>query len=31
MLRNYNKIYWELYDKIEECLEELVVVSYKLI
>ena len=30
MLLNYNKRYWELYNKNENCLEELTVVSYKL-
>ncbi|GFS39695.1 hypothetical protein Acr_00g0064480 [Actinidia rufa] len=30
MLYNYSKRYWELYNEIEECLEELVVVIYKL-
>ncbi|GFY80801.1 hypothetical protein Acr_01g0006100 [Actinidia rufa] len=29
-LHNYSKRYWELYNEIEEFLEELVVVSYKL-
>ena len=29
-LHNYNKRYWELYNEIEGCSEELVVVSYKL-
>ena len=27
---NYSKRYWELYNEIEECSEELVLVSYKL-
>ena len=27
-LRNYRKRYWELYNEIEECSEELVVISY---
>ena len=29
-IHNYNKCYWKTYNKIEECLEELVVASYKL-
>ncbi|GFZ06702.1 hypothetical protein Acr_18g0008720 [Actinidia rufa] len=29
-LRNYSKHYWEMYNEIEECSEELTVVSYKL-
>ncbi|GFZ08576.1 hypothetical protein Acr_20g0003840 [Actinidia rufa] len=29
-IRNYNKRYWETYNKIEECSEEMAVVSYKL-
>ena len=29
-LGNYNKCYWETYNEIEECLEELVVTNYKL-
>ena len=29
-LRNYNQHYWEIYNEIEECSEELEVVSYKL-
>ncbi|XP_057484622.1 uncharacterized protein LOC130771000 [Actinidia eriantha] len=29
-LCNYNKRYWETYNEIEKCSEELVVVSYKL-
>ena len=28
-LRNYRKRYWDLYNEIDEYLEELVVVSYK--
>ena len=28
-LRNYSKRYWDLYNEIDEYLEELVVVSYK--
>ena len=28
-IRNYSKRYWEIYNEIEECSEELVVVSYK--
>ena len=30
MIRNYNKRYWERYNEIEECSEELAVASYKL-
>ncbi|XP_057459275.1 uncharacterized protein LOC130749938 [Actinidia eriantha] len=30
LIRNYNKRYWETYNEIEECSEELVVASYKL-
>ncbi|GFZ15592.1 hypothetical protein Acr_25g0000010, partial [Actinidia rufa] len=30
MLYNYSKRHWELYNEIEECLEELVMVIYKL-
>ena len=29
-LSNYSKRYWKIYNKIEECLEELAVASYKL-
>ncbi|GFY85504.1 hypothetical protein Acr_04g0002420 [Actinidia rufa] len=29
-IRNYNKRYWETYNEIEECSEEMVVASYKL-
>ncbi|GFS33068.1 hypothetical protein Acr_00g0026150 [Actinidia rufa] len=29
-LHNYNKWYWEFYNKIEECSKELVMISYKL-
>ena len=29
-LQNYNKLYWEMYNEIDECFEELEVVSYKL-
>ena len=29
-LHNYNKRYWELYNDIKGCLEELTMVSYKL-
>ncbi|GFZ03447.1 hypothetical protein Acr_16g0000710 [Actinidia rufa] len=29
-IRNYSKRYWETYNEVEECSEELVVVSYKL-
>ena len=29
-LCNYSKCYWETYNEIEECLEELAIVSYKL-
>ena len=29
-IRNYSKWYWEIYNEIEECSEELVVASYKL-
>ncbi|GFS41350.1 hypothetical protein Acr_00g0073860 [Actinidia rufa] len=28
-IRNYNKRYWETYNEIEECSEELAVASYK--
>ena len=28
-IRNYSKRYWETYNEIEECLEELAVASYK--
>ena len=30
LIKNYNKRYWETYNKIEECSEELAVASYKL-
>ena len=30
MIRNYIKRYWETYNDIEKCLEELAVASYKL-
>ena len=30
MLFNYSKRYWKMYNKIEECSEELAVSSYKL-
>ena len=30
LFRNYRKHYWELYNEIKECSEELAVVSYKL-
>ena len=30
-LCNYNKHYWETYNDIEECSEELVIASYKLV
>ena len=29
-IRSYNKCYWEMYNEIEECSEELAVASYKL-
>ena len=29
-IRNYRKCYWEIYNEIEECFEELAVASYKL-
>ena len=30
MLCNYSKRYWELYNEIDGCSEELIVLSYKL-
>ena len=29
-IRNYSKCYWETYNEIEKCSEELAVVNYKL-
>ena len=30
MLYNYNKRYWVLYNKIEDCSEKITMVNYKL-